>query len=181
MVCREAIVKAIYKYVNPTAELVSDVGENTTVFTINTPQPTDHSLNIKWRVDGSVVATDVTSFPATDTEIGYGRHRLSVEVVDSTEFVRYDPDKLLVKSKEWDVISVPLPDFDGSGMVDYNDFFRFADHFGQDTNITVEAQQYDLNWDGKVDFFDFFLFADEFGKSLSKKQIFGITSSSGVK
>lgn len=179
-ICREAIVKAIYKYVNPTAEFASDVGENTTVFSINPPEPTDHSLSIQWKVDGNVAATNVVNFPATDTEIGYGRHKLSVTVVDSTSFVRYDPDKLLVKSKEWEVISLPLPDFTGDGVVDFNDFFEFADHFGLEAG-TAEVQKYDLDWDGKISFGDFFLFADSFGKSVSKKQIFGVTSSSGVK
>ena len=179
-VCREAIVKTIAKYVDPTAELVSDVGENTTVFSINPPEPSDHNLSVQWKVDGQVAATGATSFPATDTEIGYGRHKLSVEVVDTTSFVRYDPDKLLVKFKEWDVISLPLPDFTGDGVVDFNDFFQFADHFGQEST-TAEIQKYDLDWDGKIGFGDFFLFADSFGKSISKKQIFGITSSSGVK
>lgn len=169
-VCREAITKSIYKYVNPTSELVSDVGENTTMFSINPPEPTDHSLNVRWLVDGKVAATNVTSFPATDTEIGYGRHRLRVEVVDSTSFVRYDPDKLLVNSKEWDVISIPLPDFSGDGVVDFDDFFEFADNFGKEAS-TVEVQQYDLNWDGKIDFFDFFLFADSFGKRVSENKI----------
>ena len=164
-VCREAIVKTIYKYVDPTAEFASYVGENTTIFTINPPQPADHSLSILWKVDGVIVARNTNTFPVTDTEIGYGRHKLQMEIVDPTEFVRYDPDKLLVSSKEWDVISLPLPDFTGDGTVDFEDFFRFADHFGQDAT-TVEVQKYDLDWDGKISFGDFFLFADQFGKSL---------------
>lgn len=180
-VCREAIVKTIYKYIDPTAELVSDVGENTTVFSLSDlPEPADHSLSVQWLVDGNVVATNVASFPATDTEIGYGRHRFSVTVVDSTSFVRYDPDNLLVKSREWDVISLPLPDFTNDGIVDFNDFFLFADHFGLEST-TVDVQKYDLDWDGKIGFGDFFLFADQFGQSISKKQIFGITSSFGGK
>lgn len=164
-VCREAIVKAVYKYVNPIAEFSFDVGDNTTTFAINPPEPTDHPLVINWKVDGVVIATGLKEFPVTDTEIGYGRHTLSVEVADPTEFVRYDPDKLLVKSKEWDVISIPLPDFTGDGMVDFNDFFEFADYFGRKA-LTKEVQKYDLNWDGKIDFGDFFLLADSFGKKI---------------
>ena len=164
-VCREAITKAIYKYVDPTAEFASYVGENTTIFTINPPQPMDHSLSILWKVDGEIVARNTNTFSVTDTEIGYGRHKLQMEIVDPTDFVRYDPDKLLVKSKEWDVISLPLPDFTGDGTVDFEDFFRFADHFGQDAT-TVEVQKYDLDWDGQISFGDFFLFADQFGDKL---------------
>ncbi|MDP3800437.1 MAG: M64 family metallopeptidase [bacterium] len=164
-VCRENVVKTIYKYIDPTAEFTSDVGENTTIFTVNPPQPTDHSLSVVWKVDGEVVARNTNTFPVTDTEIGYGRHKLRMEIVDSTEFVRYDPDKLLVNYKEWDVVSLPLPDFTGDGTVDFEDFFRFADHFGQDVT-TTEVQKYDLDWDGKISFGDFFLFADQFGDRL---------------
>jgi PKD repeat protein len=49
-------------------------------------------------------------------------------------------------------------DFDGSGKVDFSDFFIFADGFGG----TDPA--YDLDGSGKVDFSDFFIFADNFGK-----------------
>jgi hypothetical protein len=48
-------------------------------------------------------------------------------------------------------------DFDGSGAVDFDDFFRLADVFG-----TADATV-DLTGDGFVDFDDFFLFADHFG------------------
>lgn len=167
-VCREAIVKAIYKYVNPLADLAVDVGEHTTTFTIrNMPQPTDHNLRIQWFVDGVVmpIADDATTFQVTDTSIGYGQHTVKVEVTDTTEFVRYDPDKLLVNSKEWEVVSLPIPDFTGDDMVDFEDFFLFADYFGRKA-LTQEVQQYDLDWNGEIGFGDFFLFADSFGKSL---------------
>ncbi len=48
-------------------------------------------------------------------------------------------------------------DFDGSGLVDFADFFLFADFFGS------EHATYDLDGSGLVDFADFFLFADSFG------------------
>ncbi|MFA6108929.1 MAG: Ig-like domain-containing protein [Candidatus Latescibacterota bacterium] len=56
-------------------------------------------------------------------------------------------------------VAVALPgDFDGSGQVDFGDFFMFADAFGgSDT-------QYDLDDNGQVDFGDFFVFADNFGR-----------------
>ena len=111
-VCREAIVKTIAKYVDPTAELVSDVGDNTTTFSIDPPEPADHPLVISWKVNGAVVATGSKNLPVTDTEIGYGRHTLSVEVADPTEFVRYDR-KVTGKIKTWEVVSVPEPDFTG--------------------------------------------------------------------
>ena len=50
-------------------------------------------------------------------------------------------------------------DFDGSGQVDFADFFLFADTFGK------EDTRFDLDGSGQVDFADFFLFADAFGQA----------------
>jgi hypothetical protein len=52
-------------------------------------------------------------------------------------------------------------DFDGSAGVTFDDFFIFADNFGQ---ATFEAAT-DMDVDGDVDFDDFFIFADNFGKT----------------
>jgi hypothetical protein len=51
-----------------------------------------------------------------------------------------------------------IGDFDQSGLVDFDDFFLFADHFGSQDPV------YDLDQGGLVDFSDFFLFADHFGE-----------------
>jgi hypothetical protein len=52
-------------------------------------------------------------------------------------------------------------DFDGSAAVNFDDFFIFADNFGQ----TDFAAATDLDANGAVNFDDFFIFADNFGKS----------------
>jgi hypothetical protein len=52
-------------------------------------------------------------------------------------------------------------DFDGSEGVTFDDFFIFADNFGQ---ATFEAAT-DMDESGDVDFDDFFIFADNFGKT----------------
>ncbi len=54
--------------------------------------------------------------------------------------------------------SRPAADFDNTGVVDFDDFFLFADHFGGQDPL------YDLDRGGTVDFNDFFLFADQFGQ-----------------
>jgi len=54
-------------------------------------------------------------------------------------------------------------DFDGSGQVDFDDFFLFADEFGE--NVPPADPQSDLDADGTIDMDDFFLFADSFGQS----------------
>ncbi|MEW6749971.1 MAG: heparinase II/III family protein [Candidatus Latescibacterota bacterium] len=51
-------------------------------------------------------------------------------------------------------------DFDGSGSVDFADFFLFADAFGQPAAGAL--RRFDLDGSGSVDFADFFLFADAF-------------------
>lgn len=50
-------------------------------------------------------------------------------------------------------------DFDGDQLVDFDDFFTFADAFGSSNSF------FDFNSSGLVDFDDFFIFADSFGKS----------------
>jgi hypothetical protein len=57
-------------------------------------------------------------------------------------------------------------DFDGNGVVDFTDFFLFADAFGKPA--TGEAAKFDLDASGAVDFGGFFIFADNFGKSVAK-------------
>jgi hypothetical protein len=53
-------------------------------------------------------------------------------------------------------------DFSGDGVVDFTDFFQFADVFGG----SVEgAEVFGLNSDGAIDFSDFFIFADAFGQA----------------
>jgi hypothetical protein len=57
-----------------------------------------------------------------------------------------------------------IGDFDHNGVVDFDDFFLFADHFGLGEGDTAFDPLYDLVPNGVVDFDDFFLFADHFGE-----------------
>ena len=59
-------------------------------------------------------------------------------------------------------------DFNGDLTVNLDDFFLFADKFGQ--AATGEAAKFDLEPDGTIDLDDFFLFADKFGTSAAAKQ-----------
>ena len=58
-------------------------------------------------------------------------------------------------------------DFDGSGVVDFDDFFSFVDAFGMDA--VGDLVKFDLSQNGKVDFDDFFIFVDNFGRSAWKR------------
>ena len=60
--------------------------------------------------------------------------------------------------------SSPTADFDGDGVVDFKDFFMFADAFGAD----VVDLDYDLDGDGNVGLGDFFVFADAYGSSAKR-------------
>lgn len=57
-------------------------------------------------------------------------------------------------------------DFDGSGVVDYEDFFAFASAFGTSRGDPGFESAFDLDGDGRVGFGDFFLFASIFGTIL---------------
>ncbi|MEK9174478.1 MAG: hypothetical protein AAB725_00715 [Patescibacteria group bacterium] len=101
-------------------------------------------MRILWQVDGNAVAEGVDAFTAVDSVIGYGQHTISVQVTDETEFVRLDPEKLLQQSVAWNVVSYPEPDFNGDDIVNFDDFFHFADSFGQEIKakrISVESAQ----------------------------------------
>lgn len=54
-------------------------------------------------------------------------------------------------------------DFNGDGLVDFDDFFLFVDAFGQDAS--GDRAPYDLDGSGFIDLDDFFRFADAFGQS----------------
>ena len=54
-------------------------------------------------------------------------------------------------------------DFSGDGIVNFSDFFLFADAFGGSDPL------YDLTGDGTVNFSDFFVFADQFGSEARAK------------
>jgi len=53
-------------------------------------------------------------------------------------------------------------DFDGDGTVGFDDFFLFADAFGQPA--IGDYARFDLSGDAQISFDDFFLFADAFGR-----------------
>jgi len=54
----------------------------------------------------------------------------------------------------------PNVDFNGDDVVDFDDFFMFAQNFGK--SAEGDSAKYDLNSDGTVNFGDFFLFAENF-------------------
>ena len=80
----------------------------------------------------------------------------------------------------------PASDFSGDGLVDFSDFFLFADHFGFAAGEAGFDSAFDLNASGEVDFSDFFIFADSFNASAQGKlmalahEYIGLPETSGL-
>ncbi len=60
-----------------------------------------------------------------------------------------------------------LPDFDGDGTVDFNDFSQFASKFGRRQGDDDFEARFDLDGDGEIGFSDFVSFSQNFGKDFS--------------
>ena len=64
------------------------------------------------------------------------------------------------------VFTVPSPDFDGSGMVDSDDFSMFIGHFGTSHGDEAYRDRFDLDGNGKIGISDFLILTDYFGKAV---------------
>ena len=106
----EQHVRRIYNFVSPIDD-VSPPQSVTTVrqgdlFSVITPQPATHALDVVWRVDGVVVATG-TQF--SSAAVSLGSHQIVATVSDATPLVRSDPASLLIDTAVWNVtVEAPL-------------------------------------------------------------------------
>jgi len=57
-----------------------------------------------------------------------------------------------------------MSDFNGDDQIDFDDFFLFADVFGQDIGEKEERERFDFDGDGRIFYDDFLAFADSFGR-----------------
>jgi len=89
--------------------------------------------------------------------------------------VPYDDDNLATSELSSTALSVRNIAFDSEGglvqglygadnQVGFDDFFVFADHFGQLGGTVGFDPAFDLAPNNQIDFFDFFVFADNFGR-----------------
>ena len=62
-------------------------------------------------------------------------------------------------------VSLPSPDLDGDGNVNFADFLTFAGKFGSRLGQERYDPWCDLNGDGEIDLDDFLIFADSFGST----------------
>ncbi|MDP3800267.1 MAG: choice-of-anchor D domain-containing protein [bacterium] len=64
-------------------------------------------------------------------------------------------------------VTIDMVDFDGSGAVDFPDFFLISEKINNSSSLSIaEVAIYDLNGDGKINNDDFFVFTDFFGKEV---------------
>ena len=68
-------------------------------------------------------------------------------------------------------------DFNGDGIVSFDDFFLFADKFGIGVGEAGYDVLYDMDSSDRVDFGDFFIFADVFGTTYSSSRTVASTRS----
>jgi IgA Peptidase M64 len=102
----EQFVKRIYNWASPidsyspTSESVSLSAPQT--FSVTSPVPRTHALDVQWRLDGSLLGSgsQITLAPGA---VAPGSHTLSAVARDTTAFVRNDPGALLQATQSWTV------------------------------------------------------------------------------
>jgi hypothetical protein len=110
----------------------------------------------------------VLKYPSDGTRYTLSRERRDVLVLESDRDVDTDGILAFMRTvRTWDLEAIGALDFDGSGLVDFNDFLLFARNFGKVELASDYDQVYDLNNDGQVNFPDFLEFVRHFGRSTS--------------
>ena len=77
----------------------------------------------------------------------------------------------VMKPTSVEEVEVLVGDFNGDGMVDFDDFFSFVAHFGTSSGEEGFEEEFDLTGDGKIDFDDFFAFVSNFGRTSPAKAV----------
>ena len=110
---------------------------------------------------GLISLTLNSSFTGEQTEIRLSQALLSSVGVQAPDTLH--PDIVVVLRPQ-----LLVGDFNRDRVVDFDDFFLFADHFGTTPDSPNWDPLYSLDGDDDVDFDDFFIFADHFGKAAAK-------------
>jgi hypothetical protein len=109
-VCAEQIIKRLYAYVRPIemaappAGTVETTPSDTVVFAVTPFQPTNHSLVIRWMLDGVVVDHEGAVLILSRKDLTPGPHTITVVVSDPTPLVRRDPTGRLSSSRSWTIM-----------------------------------------------------------------------------
>ncbi|MGI8641217.1 MAG: M64 family metallopeptidase [Pyrinomonadaceae bacterium] len=141
----EQHVKRLYNFVSPiddslpAGNTVSLSSNQSQTFTVTTPQPSTHTLNIKWLVDGQQTGSG-TMFTINSETLAPGNHTVSAEVSDLTPLVRNNPQQVLKENRYWTINTnaaaqrTPF-DFDGDGKADVSVFRPAADIWFPDRGV----------------------------------------------
>ncbi len=104
----EQLIRRIYNVASPIDGSSPTPGSftlakgDTQNFSVTTPQPFTHALDITWKVDG-VNSGSGPAFTLNTTPLSLGAHTVEVVVRDTTGMVRSDPSGLLMESRTWNV------------------------------------------------------------------------------
>jgi hypothetical protein len=104
----EQLVKRVYNWASPidasepgaSAVILSQKKKRT--FTVRTPRPLTHALDIVWYVDGQAAGAG-SAFTLRGRGLTPGSHTVEVVVSDPTPLVRNDPQNVLMETQTWNV------------------------------------------------------------------------------
>jgi hypothetical protein len=109
-VCQEQLIRSTYEFVSPIesysppAATVTFENADSALLSIVVPEPSYHSLDIQWYVDGEPVSgASADSFWAKGADMGIGSHEVMAKSADNTALVRTDPAGLLTATHTWAV------------------------------------------------------------------------------
>lgn len=104
----EQLIRRVYNFVSPIDSSLPAAGALTLArgapqnFSVTTPQPFTHALDVTWRVDG-VASGSGPAFTLNTAPLSVGAHTVEVVVRDNSAMVRSDPAGLLMESRTWNV------------------------------------------------------------------------------
>ena len=111
----EQLVRRFYTYTSPidsvappTASAVTLAAGQSQTFSVVTPPPATHALDIEWWLDGALKSSG-PQFSLGASALAAGNHTLQVKVADTTAMVRSDPNQLLTEDATWTVTSTASP------------------------------------------------------------------------
>ena len=118
----EQLVRRVYNRVSPVDSFapanrsLSLTTAQSQTFSITTPAPLTHTLNVSWTIDGQPAGTS-SSLTVNAGALSVGTHIVEATVSDQTAFVRSDPEQLLTERANWGVTvtnATPTNPIDGS-------------------------------------------------------------------
>jgi hypothetical protein len=112
----EQLIRRIYAFVDPidavsppTSSPIALRADGTQIFSVTTPLPVSHALNVGWFLDGHLQSSGA-DYTVSERGLAAGSHTVQVVVTDPTSDVRGDPQGLLTAQAAW-TVTAPGPTF----------------------------------------------------------------------